>query len=237
VITWPVLADSWRTRGSLRASRRSRGRGGVAGRPSHSSSLRADRPHWRRDPQDPGWPQASPQPQRGRGTVQAGPGCGAEPRVKKIAPQAHRCRAERGAAPKGARSQPGGRSRNGAWGNWTQARSPRQRGRAAAACGQGGNAPGCTSPPGVRERDGPHAERRYAVPRSNFKTSHLARAETGYGARPHPLLLPKPRDFSLPTTLGVRHQPFSQTPVRALLVELVVQPEPAKPPCNRERMR
>jgi excisionase family DNA binding protein len=34
-----------------------------------------------------------------RGTVQAGPGCGAEPRFKQIAPKAHRFRAERGAGP------------------------------------------------------------------------------------------------------------------------------------------
>jgi len=65
-------------------------------------------------------------------------------------------KAERGAAPKAARSQPGGRSRQGAWRNWTQARQPCEAG---AACGQGGNAPGCTSPPGVRERARHHAER------------------------------------------------------------------------------
>jgi len=37
-------------------------------------------------------------------------------------------KAERGAAPQGARSQPGGRSRKGAWGNWRQARQPAKRG-------------------------------------------------------------------------------------------------------------
>jgi hypothetical protein len=42
-----------------------------------------------------------------------------------------------------ARSQPGGRSRSGAWGNWLQARQPAKRGAEGAARGQGGNAPGC----------------------------------------------------------------------------------------------
>jgi hypothetical protein len=93
---------------------------------------------------------------RERGTVQAGPGVrGRSPCIKEIAPQAPRFRAERGAAPQGARSQPGGRSRQGAWGNWLQARLPAQRGAAGAACGQGGNVPGCISPPGVRERASP----------------------------------------------------------------------------------
>jgi len=63
----------------------------------------------------------------GRGTVQAGLGC------RGGAPAGNSGRARRRAPipsgawghPKGARSQPGGRSRNGAWGNWLQARSPR----------------------------------------------------------------------------------------------------------------
>jgi hypothetical protein len=98
----------------------------------------------------------------GRGTVQAGPGVwGGQPCFKQWPrPQARTdSRAERGAAPKGARSQPGGRSRKGACGNWAQARQPAKRGAEGAACGQGGNAPGCDVPPGVRERARHHAER------------------------------------------------------------------------------
>jgi hypothetical protein len=37
--------------------------------------------------------------------------------------------------------------------------APRSGGAEGAACGQGGNAPGCEVPPGVRERARPHAER------------------------------------------------------------------------------
>jgi hypothetical protein len=44
---------------------------------------------------------------------------------------------------KGARSQTGGRSRNGAWGNWASPSALRSTGAAGAACGQGGNASGC----------------------------------------------------------------------------------------------
>jgi hypothetical protein len=97
----------------------------------------------------------------GRGTVQAGPGvrgrspCHQTENRRQANPFSKR---SVGPAPKGARSQPGGRSRNGAWGNWTQARQPAQRGAAGAACGQGGNAPGCKDPPGVRERARRHAE-------------------------------------------------------------------------------
>jgi hypothetical protein len=101
----------------------------------------------------------APRAVRGRGTVQAGPRVrGRSPCLKQTtAGRRTTFQAERGATPKGARSQPGGRSRNGAWGNWLQARQPAQRG--AEGEGQGGNAPGCKVPPGVRERARPHAER------------------------------------------------------------------------------
>src|SRR5205807_3219758 len=43
------------------------------------------------------------------------------------------------------------------------------------ACGQGGNAPGCTSPPGVRERARPHAERLHVLAREPAGLRRLVR--------------------------------------------------------------
>ena len=55
---------------------------------------------------------------------------GAQPRFKQWPRLQSRTysEAERGTAPKGARSQPGERSLKGAWMNWTQARQPRAAG-------------------------------------------------------------------------------------------------------------
>jgi hypothetical protein len=96
----------------------------------------------------------------GRGTVQAGTGCGAEPRVKQIAPQAPPIPSEAWGRPEGGaftarRARP--KRRVGELDASPSA--PRSGGAEGAACGQGGNAPGCTSPPGVRERPRPALQR------------------------------------------------------------------------------
>jgi len=92
-------------------------------------------------------------PPRGRGAGQAGPGVrGRSPSVKRIRTSgACSSGAERGPPRRGRVHSQEGAAVKARGGIGCKPVSPRQRGRAAA-CGQGGNAPGCRSPRGGRER-------------------------------------------------------------------------------------
>src|SRR5262249_23951343 len=86
---------------------------------------------------------------QGRGTDQAGSGVqGQRPRFKQITRrQAHHSGSGAWAAPKGARSQPGGRSGTGGGGNGTQPRSPRHGGGRRGGCPSGGTIEATVPPP------------------------------------------------------------------------------------------